>query len=67
MLNGYHYQQLSGDSGSGATLGDFKGRVTAIGPGLSGSFQAGPVPVTVSLRYFREFMCITVSKATVAG
>lgn len=54
-LNGYHYQQLSGDSGSGATLGDFKGRVTAIGPGLSGSFQAGPVPVAVSLRYFREF------------
>ena len=31
-LVGYHYQQLTGDSGSGAVLGDFKGRVTAIGP-----------------------------------
>ncbi|MBW1752670.1 MAG: transporter, partial [Deltaproteobacteria bacterium] len=54
-VNGYHYQQLSGDSGAGATLGDFKGRVTALGLGLSGTFQAGPVPVSVSLRYFHEF------------
>ncbi len=54
-LNGYYYNQLSGDSGSGATLGDFKGRVAAIGPGMSGSFEIGPVPVSVSLRYFHEF------------
>jgi hypothetical protein len=54
-LNGYHYEQISGDSGTGATLGDFKGRVTALGPGLSGTFQVGPAPVAVSLRYFHEF------------
>jgi len=54
-VNGYHYQQLSGDSGAGATLGDFKGRVTALGPGLSGTFQVGPAPVSVSLRYLHEF------------
>ena len=29
---GYAYQQLTGDSGSGATLGDFKSRVFGIGP-----------------------------------
>lgn len=29
---GYAYQQLSGDSGAGATLGDFKSRVFGIGP-----------------------------------
>jgi hypothetical protein len=29
---GYYYQQLSGDTGSGARLGDFKSRVAAIGP-----------------------------------
>ena len=29
---GYYYQQLSGDSGSGAKLGDFKSRVAAVGP-----------------------------------
>ena len=53
-LNGYHYQQLTEDSGQGAELGSFKGRVTALGPGLSGTFQVGPIPVSVSLRYFHE-------------
>lgn len=31
-LNGYYYKQLTGDSGSGATLGDFKGKTVGIGP-----------------------------------
>jgi len=54
-VNGYHYQQLSGDSGRGATLGDFEGRVTALGPTVSANFQLGQVPVAMSLRYFHEF------------
>ena len=54
-VSGYHYEQISGDSGAGATLGDFEGRVSAIGPGLSANFQMGKVPVAVSLRYFHEF------------
>jgi hypothetical protein len=29
---GYFYQQITGDSGTGATLGDFKSRVAGIGP-----------------------------------
>jgi hypothetical protein len=29
---GYYFQQLTGDSGPGATLGPFKGRVLGIGP-----------------------------------
>jgi hypothetical protein len=31
-IAGYFFQQLTGDSGAGATLGDFKGRVLGIGP-----------------------------------
>jgi len=54
-VNGYHYQQLSGDSGTGATLGDFEGRVTALGPTVSANFQLGQLPVAMSLRYFHEF------------
>ena len=54
-LNGYYYNQITGDSGAGATLGDFEGRVAALGPGLSGTFQVGPAPVAWSLRYFHEF------------
>ncbi len=33
-LNGYLYEQISGDSGSGATSGDFKGRSVGVGPVL---------------------------------
>jgi hypothetical protein len=33
--NFFYYQQISGDSGSGATLGDFKGRTLGIGPVIS--------------------------------
>ena len=33
--NVFYYQQISGDSGSGARLGDFKGRTVGIGPVLS--------------------------------
>ena len=33
--NGFYYQQITGDSGSGARLGDFKGRTLGIGPVLS--------------------------------
>jgi len=33
--NAFYYEQLGGDSGSGAILGDFKGRTMGIGPTLS--------------------------------
>jgi hypothetical protein len=33
--NFFYYQQINGDSGSGAVLGDFKGRTVGIGPVLS--------------------------------
>ncbi len=38
---GYYFQQLSGDSGEGATLGDFKSRVAAVGPQLGYLFPIG--------------------------
>ncbi len=33
-LRGYYYRQLTGDSGSGARLGDFKGESLGLGPGF---------------------------------
>jgi hypothetical protein len=54
-LVGYHYQQISGDSGSGASLGDFKGRVTALGPAINYSFSLGNVPISTNWRYLKEF------------
>ena len=36
---GYFYNQLTGDSGPGATLGEFKSRVAGIGPQIGFSFR----------------------------
>jgi hypothetical protein len=33
-LRGYWYQQVTGDSGSGAILGDYKSESVGIGPGF---------------------------------
>ena len=33
-LRGYYYKQITGDSGSGARLGDFKGESFGLGPGF---------------------------------
>jgi hypothetical protein len=33
-IRGYYYRQFTGDSGSGAILGDFEGESVAIGPGF---------------------------------
>ena len=37
---GYVYQQLTGDSGAGAKLGDFKGHSVGIGPQIGFFFPA---------------------------
>jgi hypothetical protein len=49
-LNGYAYRQLTGDSGSGATLGDFKSRVFGIGPQVGYFFPFGGGKGVVNLR-----------------
>ncbi|MGI9512861.1 MAG: transporter, partial [Anderseniella sp.] len=54
-LAGYSYHQISGDSGTGAVLGSFKGRVTALGPHVSWTFPVGQVPVSLASRVFVEF------------
>jgi hypothetical protein len=38
---GYFFQQLTGDSGAGAKLGDFKGRIVGIGPQIGFIFSVG--------------------------
>jgi hypothetical protein len=54
-LVGYFYQQLTGDSGSGAVLGDFKSRVTAIGPQVGYFFPVGTRKWYVNLKGYYEF------------
>jgi len=54
-LAGYHYQQVSADTGRGAVFGALKGQVSALGPNLSYNFKAGKTPIYASFRWLREF------------
>ena len=54
-LVGYVYHQLSGDSGSGATLGDFESRVYAVGPQAGYFFPVGKAQGYLNLRGYYEF------------
>lgn len=52
---GYYYEQLSGDSGLGATLGAFKGRAAALGGSVGYNFKLGELPVSARVKVYREF------------
>ncbi|MCC6198323.1 MAG: transporter [Burkholderiales bacterium] len=52
---GYFFYQLTGDSGSGAVLGDFKSRVNAIGPQVGYFFAVGREKGYFNLKGFWEF------------
>ena len=54
-LVGYVYEQLTGDTGSGDLLGDFKGRAWAIGPQVGYFAPVGNQKWYVSLKGFEEF------------
>jgi len=52
---GYFYNQLSGDSGSGATLGPFKSRVTGVGPQIGFFFPVVDREGYLNIRAYYEF------------
>lgn len=54
-LVGYAYQQLTADSGAGATFGDFRSRVFAIGPQIGYIFPLGDMQGYFNLRGYGEF------------
>ena len=52
---GYFFDQVSGDSGDGATLGDFKSRIAGIGPQLGHFYAVGQRVWYLNLKGFYEF------------
>ncbi len=54
-LVGYYNYQLTADSGGPAILGDFKGRVAAIGPELAYQFELADRSMGLDLRWYHEF------------
>ena len=54
-LVGYVYQQISGDSGSGAVLGSFESRVMGLGPEIGYFIPAGSAKIYLNLKGYSEF------------
>lgn len=54
-VNGFWYEQVQGDSGSGATFGDFKGRTAGLGPVLSFATKVSGQDVICELKWLHEF------------
>ncbi len=53
-MAGFFYQQVTGDSGRGARLGDFIGQALAIGPCVTYNGKIGNHPIGVNLRYYQD-------------
>ena len=53
-LAGYFFYQLTGDSGSGAVLGDFKSQVIGVGPQLGYFFNMGEKQAYLNLKAYWE-------------
>ena len=52
---GYYFNQLTGDTGSGATLGPYLTRIAAVGPEMGVLFPVGEMQGSLSLRGYWEF------------
>lgn len=53
-FNAFYYDQFDGDSGSGAKLGDFKGRTMGIGPALGYILPCGENTFVAEARWLPE-------------
>lgn len=54
-ITGFWYQQISGDSGSGASFGDFKAKAHGIGPVISYAEKVNGNDVIAELKWVHEF------------
>lgn len=53
-LHGFYVDQVSGDSGSGALLGDFKAEAAGVGPALLWSTKVGSQDVSFIAKWLHE-------------
>ncbi len=54
-VKGYYYQQITGDSGAGALLGDFKSDSFGVGPGFVWVPEFGGGQLTVLGKWIHDF------------
>lgn len=63
---GFHFQQISDDTGAGATLGGYRGRVSGAGGTVAYNTVMGRSPATFRLRVLQEFNVKNRTKGTAA-
>lgn len=54
-IHGFYYKQITGDSGNGAILGDFKGELMGVGPAIVSTFEINDLYLAASFRWIHEF------------
>lgn len=54
-LQGFYLKQITGDSGAGAILGDFKGEAAGIGPAVLWNTKLGKKNVSFIAKWLHEF------------
>jgi len=54
-VHGFYYKQITGDSGGGALLGDFKGEAAGIGPAVMWVTQVKSVALIIGAQWLHEF------------
>jgi len=54
-VHGFYYKQITGDSGGGALLGDFKGEAAGIGPAVMWATQVKGVGLILAAQWLHEF------------
>jgi len=52
--NGFFYQQITGDGGSGARLGGFEGMTAGIGPEVSYAYGVGGLDLAAEVKWLPE-------------
>jgi hypothetical protein len=52
--NGFFYQQITGDGGSGARLGGFEGMTAGIGPAISYAYSIGGLDLAAEVKWLPE-------------
>jgi hypothetical protein len=53
-VEGFYFDQVTGDSGSGAVLGDFKGMTSGLGPALGYIQPLGTQSLAIELKWLAE-------------
>ena len=52
--NGFYYQQITGDTGTGARLGDFESMTSGVGPVLSYAQKVGQTDLVAEVKWLPE-------------